>query len=112
MWTLPQKVLFELLVTGDRLTAERAYQIGFVNRIAPGGELMDTALTLARTIAGNAPLVVRASKELIYGGQRAMGMDSALTAADRAFAPVSGSNDAKEGYRAWMEKRPPVWRSE
>jgi enoyl-CoA hydratase/carnithine racemase len=112
MWTLPQKVLFELLVTGDRLPAERAYQIGFVNRIAPAAELMDTALTLAKTIAGNAPLVVRASKELIYGGQRAMGMDSALTAADRAFAPVSASADAKEGYRAWTEKRPPVWRSE
>ena len=58
---------------------------------------MDTALTLARTIAGNAPLVVRASKELIYGGQRAMGMDSALTAANRAFAPVSGSNGCQGG---------------
>ena len=58
------------------------------------------------------PLVVKASKDLIYGGQRAMGMDSALTAANRAFAPVSASADAKEGYRAWMEKRPPVWRSE
>jgi enoyl-CoA hydratase len=112
MWTLPQRVLFELLVTGDRLTAERAYQLGFVNRITPGSDLMNTAVTLARTIADNAPLVVRASKELIYGGQRAMGMDSALAAADRAFAPVNRSADAKEGYVAWMEKRPPVWRSE
>jgi enoyl-CoA hydratase len=111
MWTLPQRVLFELLVTGDRLTAERAYQLGFVNRIAPAAELMPTALTLARTIADNAPLVVLASKELIYGGQRAMGMDAALAAADQAFAPVSGSADAKEGYRAWMEKRRPRWQA-
>ena len=44
LWTLPQRMLFELLVTGDRLSAERAYQLGFVNRIAPGGDLMDTAL--------------------------------------------------------------------
>lgn len=112
MWTLPQRVLFELLVTGDRLTADRAYELGFVNRIAPGAELMDTALALARTIAGNAPLVVKASKELIFGGQRAMGMDSALAAADRAFAKVKGSADAKEGYSAWMQKRTPVWRAE
>jgi hypothetical protein len=40
-----------------------------------------------------------------------MGMDQALAAADQAFAPVSGSEDAKEGYRAWMEKRPPAWRA-
>jgi enoyl-CoA hydratase/carnithine racemase len=112
LWTLPQRVLFELLVTGDRLSAERAYQIGFVNRIVPGAELMDTALTMARTIAGNAPLVVLASKAMIYRGQRAMGMDRALAEADRAFAAVGGSADAKEGYRAWMEKRPPVWRAE
>ena len=111
LWTLPQRVLFELLVTGDRLTAERAYQLGFVNRIAPASDLMGTALTLARTIADNAPLVVLASKELIYGGQRAMGMDRALQAADRAFAPVSASADAKEGYRAWAEKRRPVWQA-
>jgi enoyl-CoA hydratase len=111
MWTLPQRVLFELLVTGGRLSAERAYQLGFVNQIAPSGDLMATALTLARTIAENAPLVVLASKALIYGGQRAMGMDQALEAADQAFAPVSGSADAKEGYRAWTEKRRPVWQA-
>jgi enoyl-CoA hydratase len=111
MWTLPQRVLFELLVTGDRLSAERAYQLGFVNRIVPSGDLMATALTLAATIAENAPLVVLASKELIYGGQRAMGMDKALEAADQAFAPVSASSDAKEGYQAWTEKRPPVWQA-
>jgi enoyl-CoA hydratase/carnithine racemase len=111
LWTLPQRVLFELLVTGDRLGAERAYQLGFVNRIAPAAGLMDTALALAATIAGNAPLVVAASKELIYGGQRAMGMDQALQAADRAFAPVSASADAKEGYLAWTQKRPPVWQA-
>jgi enoyl-CoA hydratase len=111
LWTLPQRVLFEMLVTGDRLTAERAYQLGFVNRIAPAAELMTTAHALAATIAGNAPLVVRAAKTMIYSGQRAMGMDQALAAADGAFAPVSGSEDAKEGYRAWMEKRSPQWQA-
>jgi enoyl-CoA hydratase/carnithine racemase len=111
LWTLPQRVLFELLVTGDRLSAERAYQLGFVNRLASAGDLMETALGLARTVADNAPLVVRASKAMIYGGQRAMGMDQALAAAGDAFRPVSSSADAREGYRAWMEKRPPVWQA-
>jgi enoyl-CoA hydratase len=111
LWTLPQRVLFELLVTGDRLSAERAYQLGFVNRLAAADELMETALGLAQTIADNAPLVVRASKAMIYGGERAMGMNQALTAAHDAFGPVSGSADAQEGYRAWMEKRRPVWQA-
>jgi enoyl-CoA hydratase len=109
LWTLPQRVLFELLVTGDRLTAERAHQLGFVNRIAPAAELMPTALGLARTIAENAPLVVRASKAMVFGGQRAMGMEAALEEAGRAFAPVSASDDASEGFRAWSERRKPVW---
>jgi enoyl-CoA hydratase len=111
LWTLPQRVLFEMLVTGDRLTAERAYQVGFVNRIAPAAELMSTAHALAATIAANAPLVVRAAKTMIYSGQRAMGMDQALATADHAFEPVSHSDDAKEGYRAWIEKRPAVWQA-
>ena len=111
LWTLPQRVLFEMLVTGDRLGAERAYQLGFVNRLAPAGELMSTAFALARTIAENAPLAVLASKAMIFGGQRAMGMDLAVAEANRVFAPVAASADSQEGFRAWAEKRKPVWQS-
>jgi enoyl-CoA hydratase/carnithine racemase len=111
LWTLPQRVLFELLVTGDRLTAERGYQLGFVNRVAPIGELMSTAFALATTIAENAPLAVLASKAMIFGGQRAMGMDLAVQEADRVFEPVAASADAQEGFRAWTEKRKPIWQS-
>lgn len=109
LWTLPQRVLFELLVTGDRLTAERAYQLGFVNRLAPAGDLMRVTQELAETIAANAPLAVLASKEMIFGGQRAMGMELAIEEANRAFLPVSASEDAQEGFRAWSERRPPRW---
>jgi enoyl-CoA hydratase len=110
LWALPQRVLMELLVTGDRLDAARAYQLGFVNRVVPTGEALDAALTMARRIADNAPLAVVASKAMIYGGQRALGLEQAQEAADLAFAPVTDSADALEGFRAWSEKRPPVWR--
>jgi enoyl-CoA hydratase len=109
LWTLPQKVLMELLLTGEPLSARRAHAVGFVNRLAPDGEALTAAVELAETIAANAPLVVRASKAMLYRGQAAMGMEDALRAADEVFAPIAGSADAQEGFRARSERRPPVW---
>jgi enoyl-CoA hydratase len=109
LWTLPQKVLMELLLTGEPLSARRAHAVGFVNRLAPDGEALTVAVELAQTIAANAPLVVRASKAMLYRGQAAMGMEDALRAADEVFAPIAGSADAQEGFRARSERRPPVW---
>lgn len=110
LWNLPQKVLLELLVTGEPLPARRAYDLGFVNRLAPRAELLGAAFALADAIAANAPLVVRASKQMIYDGQAAMGMDQALEASAEAFRVVNDSADAKEGFAARAEGRPPVWR--
>jgi enoyl-CoA hydratase len=110
LWNLPQKVLMELLVTGEPLSANRAYDVGFVNRVVPASELLDSALAMAGVIASNAPLVVRASKQMIYEGQEAMGMERALEASAKAFEVVAGSADAKEGFAARAEGRPPVWR--
>jgi enoyl-CoA hydratase/carnithine racemase len=109
LWTLPQHVLMELLLTGEPLTAQRAHQIGFVNRLVPRERLLDEALTLAETIAGNAPLVVRASKEMLYRGIEAMGMPAAHRMARDLFVPVAQSDDAREGFRARRERRPPRW---
>jgi len=110
LWTLPQRILLELLMTGARLTAQRAFELGFINRLAPPGGALEVALELAETIGTNAPLVVRATKGMIYGGHRALGMEEALAESARLFEPVSSSADAKEGFRAWSEKRPPVWK--
>jgi enoyl-CoA hydratase len=109
LWTLPQHVLMELLLTGEPLTAQRAHQIGFVNRLVPRERLLDEALTLAETIAANAPLVVRASKEMLYRGIEAMGMPAAHRMARDLFVPVAQSDDAREGFRARRERRPPRW---
>jgi enoyl-CoA hydratase/carnithine racemase len=110
LWTLPQKVLMELLLTGEPLTAQRAYELGFVNRLVPDDQLLSSALELGESIAANAPLVIRASKAMLYAGQEAMGMERALEEAERLFEPVSHSTDAREGFRARNEKRRPVWR--
>lgn len=110
LWNLPQKILMELLVTGEPLSARRAYDVGFVNRLVPPAELLEAALAMADVIAANAPLVVRASKQMLYEGQAAMGMERALEASTRAFDVVARSQDAKEGFAARAEGRPPAWR--
>jgi len=109
LWTLPQHVLMELLLTGEPLTAQRAHQIGFVNRLVPRERLLDESLTLAETIARNAPLVVRASKAMLYQGIEAMGMPVAHRLARELFVPVGQSDDAREGFRARRERRAPRW---
>jgi enoyl-CoA hydratase len=109
LWTLPQHVLMELLLTGEPLTAQRAHQIGFVNRLVPRERLLEESLTVAETIAQNAPLVVRASKAMLYQGIEAMGMPAAHRVARELFVPVGQSDDAQEGFRARRERRPPRW---
>jgi enoyl-CoA hydratase/carnithine racemase len=109
LWTLPQHVLMELLLTGEPLTAQRAHQIGFVNRLVTRERLLDESLTLAETIVRNAPLVVRASKAMLYQGIEAMGMPAAHRVARELFVPVGQSDDAREGFRARRERRPPRW---
>lgn len=110
LWNLPQKILLELLVTGEPLSARRAYDVGFVNRLVPREELLEAAFAMADVIASNAPLVVRASKQMVYDGQAAMGMERALEVSARAFQVVNDSADAKEGFAARAEGRAPVWR--
>jgi enoyl-CoA hydratase len=108
---LPRNVAMELALTGDFLSAPEARQYGLVNRLTQPGEALAGALELAERITVNAPLAVRASKEII--------VRSADWPAAEAFAnqgdiirPVFESADAREGARAFAEKRPPVWRGE
>lgn len=105
---LPQRIVMELLLTGEAMSASRLAELGYLNRVVPGPELMDAALDLARRIAANAPLSVRAAREVVQlAGE--YGRTEALTHSDAAFAPVYASEDAQEGPRAFAEKRPPRW---
>jgi len=105
---LPQRVVMELLLTGQPMTAQRGYELGYINAVVPLAQLRDKALEMARTIAGNAPLTVKAARELVYlSGE--MGRSAGLRAAYHLFESVYMSEDAKEGPRSFAEKRPPKW---
>lgn len=106
---IPQKVLLEILMTGDSITAQRAYEIGFVNHVVPPDQLMTKAMQIAETIADNAPLTVAAAKEMVYMVTD-MGRMAGLEAARHLFDHVYKSEDAQEGPRAFAEKRKPNWK--
>jgi enoyl-CoA hydratase len=105
---LPRNVAMELALTGDPIAAERAYELGMVNRLAEAGHALDMALELAAQIAVNAPLGLIGSKRIL---------NESLDWPDSEFferqQPISGpifdSEDAKEGATAFSEKRAPVW---
>ncbi len=106
---LPQRIVMELLLTARPLDARRAYELGYVNAVVPADRLRATALELAETIVRNAPLTVRAARELVYMSTE-MGRSAALRAGRALFEPVYLSEDAQEGPRAFAEKRPPNWK--
>lgn len=106
---IPQRVMMELLLTGNPISARRAYEIGFVNQVVPLSELIPAAMAMAEKIAGNAPLTVRAARELVYLSTE-MGRSAALRAGHHVFERVYRSEDAQEGPRAFKEKRKPQWR--
>ncbi len=106
---IPQRIMLELLLTGEPIGAQRAYEIGLVNAVSAPDRLLETAITLAAQIARNAPLSVVASKEMVQLSTE-MGRSAAVRAAREVFAHAYRSEDAQEGPRAFTEKRPPVWR--
>jgi enoyl-CoA hydratase/carnithine racemase len=109
IYMLPQRVLREVAMTGDPLTAQRAYELGYVNRVMPKGQALQGARELAARIAVNAPLTVRGAKEMARMATE-MGRTAALRASYRAFDSVYLSEDALEGPRAFREKRKPQWK--
>ncbi|MFJ2830690.1 crotonase/enoyl-CoA hydratase family protein [Streptomyces sp. NPDC087263] len=105
---IPSAVALELALTGDFLDAQRAHTYGLVNRVTEKGDALEGALALARAIAANGPLAVRVTKQIMA--------EAPNWPADRAWErmreitrPVFASEDAKEGPRAFAEKRAPRW---
>jgi len=108
---VPLTVALEMALTADMIDADRAYELGLVNRVVPGDQVLDAAVALAERIARNAPLAVRASKDLM----RRVGDISEAEAwklNDELFGRIGASADAREGAIAFAEKRAPNWRGE
>ena len=104
-----QRAAMELLLTGEPIDAQRAREIGFVNHVVPAAELLPRAFAMAEKIAANAPLTVRAAREMVYLSTE-MGRSAALRAGAHLFESVYRSEDAQEGPRAFREKRKPEWK--
>jgi E-phenylitaconyl-CoA hydratase len=96
----------ELLLTGERIDAWEAHRLGFVSRVVPPAELMPIARQLADKICANGPLAVRVTKELAWRGME-MPLEDALRLYTALGALVRASEDAREGPRAFAEKRQP-----
>jgi enoyl-CoA hydratase len=104
---IPLAVALEMTLTGDTIDADRAYELGLVNQVVPAGRVVDAGIAMAERIARNGPLALAATKELVR-----LANTNAAKAVERQaeLAPtVFGSEDAKEGARAFIEKREPVW---
>jgi enoyl-CoA hydratase len=105
---LPRTIAMELVLTGDPIDAERAYEFGLVNRLTEPGGALDAALELAEAIAVNGPLGLAASKRILV--ESVDWPDSEFFARQGEIAgPVMASQDAREGAKAFAEKRAPVW---
>ena len=107
---IPQRIMMEILLTGKPISAQRAYEIGLVNRLAEPDALMACALALATDILAGAPLSVRAARETVMLATE-MGRSAALAAARHASELCYHSDDAQEGPRAFAEKRRPRWQA-
>jgi enoyl-CoA hydratase len=99
----------EWALTGDRISAADAYAAGVVNRLVRAGQALEAALELALQIAGNGPLAVQGTKRILSEGQ-SWPAEEAFARQWEVYAPIRASEDAKEGARAFTEKRAPVWR--
>ena len=106
---IPQRIMMEIILTGKPITAQRAYEIGLVNRLAEPAALMDVAKELAREVIQGAPLSVAAGRATVMLATE-LGRAAALDAAWAAHETAYNSEDAQEGPRAFAEKRKPEWR--
>jgi len=106
---LPGNIAMELALTGEPIEAQRAYELGLVNRLSEPGGALATALELAGAIARNGPLALAATKRIL---RESVDWPEAefFERQGEIASPVMQSEDAREGAKAFAERRTPVWR--
>jgi enoyl-CoA hydratase len=95
-----------MLLCGEHITAQQALDFGLINKIVPAGKTLEAAKEYAVKISANGPLAVKAVTRSLREHQECMHEDEAMIASDELAGPVFASADAKEGMRAFKEKRP------
>jgi len=105
---IPRAVALEMALTGEPMSAARALEVGLVNRVVPGDQVMAEAMALAERIAKNAPLAVRLSKQVMLQAAE-LSEAEAWGINDAVFGQIGRSGDAMEGAIAFAEKREPNW---
>ncbi|MCX7966713.1 MAG: enoyl-CoA hydratase-related protein [Syntrophorhabdaceae bacterium] len=106
---IPYKWAAQILFTGKPITAEEAYRIGLINKIVPPDKLMDEAKKMAHEICEASPIAVRCAKELMIRGM-GMSFEEALRMEDDIQTYILNTEDCKEGFQAFFEKRRPRWK--
>jgi enoyl-CoA hydratase len=99
----------EMLLTGDPVGAARALECGLVTRVVAAERLREEALELARVLAQRPPLAVAATKRAVHSGLDGS-LEAGLAVEQEEFTRLLGTDDAREGVLAFLEKRPPTWR--
>ena len=106
---MPLSSVLELVFTAQPVTAQRAHDMGFLNKVVPSENLMEEAVAMAEQIAANAPLAVQCFKELAYRGQN-MSVQDISALAYSMYDQLLTTEDSKEGPKAFAEKRKPQFK--
>jgi enoyl-CoA hydratase/carnithine racemase len=108
---VPAKIAMEMLLTGQSITAQRAYEVGLVNRVVPADQLDAAVKEFTDAIIASSPLVMRLGKRAFYD-QYALPESTAYERATAVMTQNAGSHDAQEGITAFLQKRKPNWSGE
>lgn len=108
---IPDKVAMHLLLTGERIDASRALELGFVNEVVPADRVLERAMALAHTVASKAPLAVQATTRLAAAVRAGLPEDELWERSLAESRALHTSRDALEGKRAFVEKRTAIWQA-
>lgn len=108
----PMEAILRMALSGrnERISAQRAYELGIISEVVPGDTLRAAATALATAVAANSPVAMRATKKALWRSLE-VGLSTARAEAAAQIDRLAGHPDQDEGVRAWLEKRPPNWQS-
>lgn len=109
---LPHKIAMEFMLTGKHFSAQRAYEVGMVNKVVPVGQQLEAAMEYAEIMRDSSPMVVRTVKRFVRDTVVQRGPSELSALAQRELLSVSRGEDQQEGGRAFKEKRKPVFKED